>query len=144
MGSTTELTISIIMVVLFSIAIIGFSIGFASDTNADMSISDDPSVLSVYTSGKTDMSGLKGDAEDTSKSILDTTVEPGSDVMPSAAPFALTMSGLLGAFTNVLSLPVKYIFGGYGSPFGIFFTILGSVLLLLFILYAIKAWKGNP
>jgi len=144
MGSTTELTISITMIILFSIAIIGFSIGFANDTNADISVNDDPSVVSVYNTQKDSGSSLKDISEDTSKSILDTTVEPGSDVMPSAAPFALTISGLLGSFSNIISLPIKYIFGGKGSPFGVFFTILGSILLILFILYAIKAWKGNP
>jgi hypothetical protein len=144
MGSQTELTISITMIVLFSVAIIGFSIGFAIDNKADMSVADDPSVLSVYTTQKNSMTQLKQDTEDTHQSILDTTVEPGSDVVPSAAPFAITISGLTGALKNIITLPVKYIFGGYGSPFGIFFTTLIAVIALLFILYLIKTWKGNP
>jgi len=144
MGSSTELIISISMIVLFSIAIVGFSIGFANDTNADISVSDSSDVSSVYTGAKSDMAQSKGEVEDTYQSILDTTVEPGSDVMPSAAPFAITIGGLTGALTNVISLPIKYIFGGFGSPFGIFFTTLSGIILLLFILYAIKAWKGNP
>ena len=144
MGSQTELTISITMIVLFSVAIIGFSIGFAIDNKADMSVADDPSVLSVYTTQKNSMTQLKQDTEDTHQSILDTTVEPGSDVVPSAAPFAITISGLTRALKNIITLPVKYIFGGYGSPFGIFFTTLIAVIALLFILYLIKTWKGNP
>jgi len=144
MGSQIELTVSIVMIVLFSIAIIGFAIGFASDNNADISVASSSDIDSVYTLQKDSMSSLKGDAEDTSKSILSTTVEAGSDVMPSAAPFALTMGGLLGAFKNVITLPITYIFGGFGSPFGIFFTTLTAVMLVMFILYAIKAWKGNP
>jgi len=144
MGSQTDLTISIVMIVLFSIAIIGFSIGFANDTNADLSVSDSSDVSSVYIGGKSGMAQTKQDVEDTHQSILDTTVEPGSDVVPSAAPFAITIGGLTGALKNVISLPVKYIFGGYGSPFGIFFTTLMLIVGFFFALYIYKTLKGNP
>jgi hypothetical protein len=144
MGSQTSLTISIVMIVLFSIAIIGFSIGFANDTSADLSVGDDSDVSSVYTGGEDYMEQTKTDTEDTHQSILDTTVEPGSDVVPSAAPFAITIRGLTNSLKNIISLPVKYIFGGFGSPFGIFFTSLMFVVSFLSILYLIKTWKGNP
>ena len=144
MGSQIQLTISITMIVLFSIAIIGFAIGFANDNSADISITNDPDVETIYNSQKGEMTQLKDDTEDTFQSILDTTVEPGSDVVPSAAPFAITLSGLTGSLKNIVSLPIKYIFGGWGSPFGIFFTTLFAIISLLFILYLIKTWKGNP
>ena len=144
MGSQTELTISIVFIVLFSIAVIGFSIGFAIDNDADISVNDSADVHTIYTGGASGISTLKTNVEDTHQSILDTTVEPGSDVVPSAAPFAITISGLTNSFKNIITLPVKYVFGGYGSPFGIFFTALMLGISFLFILYLIKTWKGNP
>jgi len=144
MSSQISLTISIIMITLFSIAIIGFSISFANDNDATMSVADDPEMSSLYTGTKTNLSQFKGESEDTYQSILETTVEPGSDVIPSAAPFAITISGLIGVFTNILTLPLRVIFGGWGSPFGIFFTVLISILSFMFILFLIKTWKGNP
>ena len=144
MGSTTEITISITMILLFSIAIMGFSIGFANDTDADISISDNADALTVYNSQLTKAGDLKDNSEDTYTSILDTTVEPGSDVVPSAAPFALTSGSLIDATKNIVTLPVKYIFGGYGSPFGIFFTMFIAVIVLLLILYSYKTLRGNP
>jgi hypothetical protein len=144
MGSQIQLTVSITMIVLFSIAIIGFSLGFANDTGAELSISDNTDISSVYTDSIESSSQLKSDSEGTTESILDTTVEPGSDVVPSAAPFAISIGGLRSALTNVISLPITYIFGGFGSPFGIFFTTLMAIIALLFILYLVKTWKGNP
>ena len=144
MGSQIELTISIVMVVLFSLAIIGFAIGFASDNNAAVSISDNPDVSSVYSSQESNMQQFKSESEDTYQSILDTTVEPGSDVVPSAAPFAITRGSLLNTLGNMVTLPINYIFGGWGSQFGIFFTTLLAVISFMFILYLIKTWKGNP
>jgi len=144
MGSQISLTVSITMIVLFSIAVIGFSIGFANDTNAEISVSSNSDINRVYGSQKEDISQFKDEAEDTYQSILDTTVEPGSDVVPSAAPFAITRGSLTGALKNIIFLPVTYIFGGFGSPFGIFVTTLLAVISFLFILYLIKTWKGNP
>ena len=48
MGSQISLTISITMIVLFSIAIFGFAIGFGNDNNAIMNIGTDPTVSSTY------------------------------------------------------------------------------------------------
>lgn len=144
MGSQIELTISITFIVLFSIAIIGFSIGFANDNSADVSIASSTDVNNIYNLQKSNLSQFKSESEDTYQSILDTTIEPGSDVVPSAGPFAITMGSLLGSLKNMITLPVKYIFGGYGSPFGIFFTTLIAVIGFILVLYLIKTWKGNP
>lgn len=143
-NSQITLTISIVMIVLFSIAIFGFSIGFANDNNAAISIADDPDALTVYNNQGSNMSGFKTEVEETSQSILETTVGEGSDVVPSAAPFALTRGSLTSSLKNIGLLPIKVIFGGLGSPFGIFFTTFFSIIILLFILYVIKTWRGNP
>jgi len=59
MGSQTSLTISIVMIALFGMAIMGFAINFASDNNANMSISDSSEVSSVYSSQSGNLSSLK-------------------------------------------------------------------------------------
>lgn len=144
MGSQTSLTISIVMVALFTLAIMGFAIIFATDNDASMSIADSSEVSAIYSSQSGNLSSFKTESESTFTSILDTTVEPGSNVIPSSAPFSLTSGSLLGTAKNVITLPITYIFGGWSSPFAIFFTTLLSIVSLLFILYIIKTWKGNP
>ena len=143
MGSQITLTLSLIMIALFSIAIIGFAVGFANDTGAAVSVSDDSEVNSFYEDTRTSASNIKDTSEGTYASIIDTTVEPGSDVAQSAAPFAVSVTNVVGVGKNVILVPYKKIFGS-GSGFGIFFTIFGGVILFLFGLYLYKTLRGNP
>jgi len=143
MSSQITTTVSIVMVILFSIAIIGFSIGFATDNDAVMSIADDAELSSFNTDTRTDMTTFQTDANDTYQSIIETTVEPGSDVVQSSAPFALTVGNFVGVFKNVVMLPYKKIFGS-GDGFGIFFTTFLAFLVFIIGLLIYKTWKGNP
>jgi len=145
MGSQITLTISVIMVVLFSTAIIGFAINFADDTDASMSISDSSEVSSIYyTTGTGNITAFKDQTVNTYGSLLNTTVEPGSDVIPSSAPFSLISGSFLGSIKNVVTIPIVYIFGGWTSDFAIFFTAFLTIVSFMFILYVVKSWKGNP
>ena len=143
MSSQITTTVSIVMVILFSIAIIGFSIGFATDNDAVMSIADDAELSSFNTDTRTDMTTFQTDANDTYQSIIETTVEPGSNVVQSSAPFALTVGNFVGVFKNVVMLPYKKIFGS-GDGFGIFFTTFLAFLVFIIGLLIYKTWKGNP
>jgi len=143
MGSQITLTLSLIMIALFSIAIIGFAVGFANDTGAAVSVTQDSEVSSFYADTRTSASNIKDTSEGTYASIIDTTVEPGSDVVQSAAPFAVSVTNVVGVGKNVILVPYKKIFGS-GSGFGIFFTIFGGVILFLFGLYLYKTLRGNP
>ena len=143
MGGQISTTVSIIMVILFSIALIGFCVGFAVDNNAVMSIADDDDIATFYTNTKSNAATFSTDSNDTYASIIKTTVEPGSDMIQSSAPFTLTTKNFVGVFKNVLTLPFKKIFGG-GENFGIFFTTFGAILGFILFLLVIKTWKGNP
>lgn len=143
MAGQINLTLSIVMIALFSIAIIGFCVGFANDNDAYMSVADDPNVSSLQTNLKVGTDTFKDDSSGTVTSLLESTVEPGSDVIQSTGPFAITASNLMGTLTNVVFLPYHTIFGT-GVGFGIFFTTLGVFISFMFILFIIKTWKGNP
>ena len=143
-GSQITLTLSIAMIVLFSIAIIGFAIGFGLDTDADIKATDDSDISTIYSGSKSDLNSFKDSSDGTYQSILDTTVEPGSDVVQSAAPFALTPKGLVSVLTRIISLPKRVIFGGDSSPFVIFFTIFFAAIGFIFALLLYKTLRGNP
>ena len=65
MAGQITLTMSLIFIALFSIAIFGFAIGFANDTGAVMSISDDPEISKFYSNTRTNLSTFKDKAEGT-------------------------------------------------------------------------------
>jgi len=141
--SYIALTASLIMIALFSIAIIAFSISFANDNSAVISIVDDPELSELSTDTSSGISTFKDEAEGTYSSILETTVEPGSDVIQSAGPFAITVGNIVGITKNIVYLPYKKIFGS-GSGFGIFFTTFIAILTLVVGLLIYKTLRGNP
>lgn len=141
--SQITLTVSIVFIALFSVAIIGFAIGFANDNSSSVSIVDDPELSSFYTNTQDNLSTFKSDSEGTYSSILETTVEPGSDVAQSTGPFAITPGNIIGVAKNIIYLPYKKIFGS-GSGFGIFFTAFAGFLVFIFGLLLYKTLKGNP
>ena len=145
MTSQTQitLTVSLVMIVLFTIAIIGFSIGFASDNDAVINIADDPELSSFYTEAKGDLSDYKTDSEETYSSILKTTIEPGSDVAQSSGSFAITAGNVLGVIKNIVYLPYQKIFGS-GEGFGVFITTFIAMLVFIIGLLIYKSLKGNP
>ncbi len=141
--STITLTISLVMVALFTIAIISFSVGFANDNSAVINIADDPELSALSTETTTGLSDFKDDSEGTYSSILETTIEPGSDVAQSTGPFAITAGNIIGVTKNIIYLPYKKIFGS-GSGFGIFFTTFMGFLVLIIGLLMYKTLRGNP
>ena len=138
-----QLTISLIMIGLFSIAIIGFGLQFAVDNNAPINIANDPEISTFNIQAKGNVTGFKDDSEGGYQSILDTTIESGSSVATGTGPFAVTPTNAIGTVTNVLQLAYTKIFGT-GAGFGIFLTSLISVLLFMMGLFIYKTLRGLP
>lgn len=138
-----KLTAALLMIGLFSIAVLTFAINFAGDNSAAVDISDDPEMNSLYSQSKSNVSGFNKDAEDTYESIIDTTVEPGSQTAPSTGPFAVTPLNAIGIVQNIMETGYKKIFGT-GSGFGIFLTALIGMLVFMIGLYLYKTLRGLP
>lgn len=138
-----KLTISLVMIGLFTIAILGFAINFAIDNDASISINQDSEVSDLYSKSQGNISGFSDDSEDTYQSILETTIEEGGSTAPSTAPFALTTRNALGTTKNIVQVGYQKIFGT-GAGFGIFITTFIGLLTVIFGLYIYKTLKGNP
>ena len=138
-----SLTISLIMIGLFTIAIIGFATHFADDNDSAVSIADDPSLMNLYTNSEGNVSGFGSGAQDTYTSILETTIEPGSDSPQSAGPFAITSTNTLSTTINILKVGYTKIFGT-GAGFGVFLTTFVGIIAFIFGMYIYKTLRGNP
>jgi len=138
-----QLTISLILIGLFTIAIIGFAINFAIDNSAPISLSDDPELSGLYTDSNQNLSDFNDKTGDQYSSIINTTINPGSDVPQSAAPFAITPLSAIGVVVNIMQVAYTKIFGT-GSGFGIFVTALIAVIVFMIGLYVYKTLRGLP
>jgi len=142
-NSTSTLVVSLTMIILFTIAILGFAIGFANDNDAEVRIDQNANISSmdIFTRGGLD--SFQKEGQKTYASIVNTTIESGSDVIKSPRIFTITWLNIIGTFTNIISVMYLSIFGS-GGTFGIFLTTLLTIIGFLFTLYIIKAWRGNP
>ena len=144
MGHThITLSVSLIMIALFSIAIIGFAIGFANDNSAEVSITQDAEITSFYSDTSGNINQFNPDSQGTYDSISETTVGEQSGVAQGTKPFAITTGNLIDVGKNMFMVPYKIIFGS-GDGFGIFFTTLGVIITFMFGLLLYKALRGNP
>ena len=129
---------------IFALALIGFAMNFAIDNDASFSIVDDTEI-SKLSSDLQDTSFNK-DAEDTYKSIIETTIDPGSQTAQSVGPFAVTLSNPLGPLTgvkNILQVGYVKIFGSK-QGFGIFLSLFIGLLIFGGGLLLYKALRGFP
>jgi len=140
---TIKLAGSLIMIGLFTMAVLGFAISFASDNNSAVSISDDAEMVSLYSKTKNNVSAFQDDAENTYKSIIDSTVEPGAGTTTSTGPFSVTPVNMVGTVKNILTVGYVKIFGT-GGGFGIFLSSLVAFIVFIFGLYAYKTLRGLP
>jgi len=142
-NSTITMITSIAMIILFTVAILGFSIGFANDNSAAVRIDDDSDINSLYGDTQASTNLFKNETEDTYSSIVNTTIESGSDVIKSPAAFTLTWKNLFATFGTILNVVFLVVFGG-NKTFAIFITSFITIIGFMFTLYLIKAWRGSP
>ena len=138
-----RLLLTLVLIGLFSIAVIGYAINFASDNNAPIDISDDAEFSALNTQLQGNMSNFGEAGEDTYSSIINTTIEPEGQVFQSSAPFSITPLSAIGVVTSILYVSYQKIFGT-GTGFGIFVTTFIGVIVFMIGLYIYKTLRGNP
>ena len=141
-----QVIISMILIGLFTIAIVGFAINFASDNSSSISVSDDPEMSSMYSNANSNISEFgnkNAGAQKQYDSILNTTIAPGSSEPQSAAPFAITPTSAFGVVKSIIYLPYQKVFGT-GKGFGVFFTTFITILVFVVGLLIYKALRGIP
>ena len=136
-----QLTISMVLIGLFSIAIIGFAVNFASDNSTSISLSDDDLMSSLDTNIQSDINTLPSSAESTYQSIVESSIDEG-ETTPSGGQFTITPVNSLSVVKNIIEVGYIKIFGS-GSGFGIFLSSFIAILSILFGFYVWKAWAGR-
>ena len=139
-----QLTVALVMIGLFTVALIGFAMNFASDNDAVVDLADDPELSSLYTRAEGNLSGFDEGAESSYASIVETTIDPAGQTTAAGGQFAITPVNVIGIVKNIIKVGYIKIFGT-GSGFGIFLTTCLGLLVFIIGLYIWKTWAGrNP
>lgn len=137
-----QLITSLILIGLFSVAVIGFGLGFANDNNAPVSIANDPEITRLYDQTGGNLSGFDSSSEGQYQSIIQTTTTSGGTA-PTSGPFAVTPFNAIGVAKNIMKIGYVKIFGT-GSGFGIFLTTFIGLIVFMLGLYVYKTLRGAP
>jgi hypothetical protein len=136
-----SLTTSLILIGLFTIAVIGFALNFASDNSAAISIANDPELTLLNTRVTGNTTNFTSTSNDTYYSILGSEIK-GTDTTSTGTQFALTPINAVATVKNILEVGYIKIFGS-GSGFSLFLTTFIGLLTFMIGLYIWKTWKGG-
>jgi hypothetical protein len=140
---TIQLSIAAVMLILFSISIVTFGVSFANNNNVSTSINNDSSIRTFSSNSYGNLSNLKNQQQSEYASIVNTTIQEGSDSPKTMGAFTITDSSTLSVTKNVISIIQEKIFGNDPAFGYIFSTILGLMVFLIG-LYVYKTIRGMP
>lgn len=138
-----QLSGSILLIATFSIILIAFAISFAENNSTTVNIINDSEVASFYSSAQSNVSGLKSDYSTSYSSIVNTTIQEGSDSPKSMGSFTVNDKSNVQIAEGTLRLAYKKIFGSDES-FGFVLAAFLGFFLLTVALYVYKTIRGNP
>ena len=138
-----QLISALVLIALFSIALLSYAVNFATDNNAAIDISDDPEIALLKSNAEGNLTGFNSNAESQYQSIVETTIAPGSSSAQSVGPFAVTPVNALGTTKNIMEVGYIKIFGT-GSGFGVFLGSLVALIVFMLGLYLYKTLRGFP
>lgn len=137
-------TIGLVLIGLFAIAIIGFTINFAIDNEAAVDISDDAQMANLFTETSGNISGFDSASESTYTSIINSSIAQEGFTTQSAGQFAITPTNVISVTKNILRAGYVKIFGS-GTGFGVFVTTFIGLMVFITGLLIWKTWAGrNP
>ena len=129
----------VLLLVVFTIAIISYTTNYAVDNSANINLVDDPLFVNLNTSLQSEMVTFRTDINDSSSASTKSTVEAGSDTLKSPSVFQ-NIGSSVRALNSVLELIRVKVFGG-NPAFYIVISTLTTFFVLVIILYAWKALK---
>jgi hypothetical protein len=140
MGQINFIT-SLVLIGLFTIALLGFALNFASDTGADISLANDAQIMAMSQGVTANTTAFTSSSNQTYYNIVGATVTTG-DTTPSGQQFALTPINAIGTVRNIVLVGYHKIFGT-DSGFEIFILTFIAMLTFIIGLYIWKTWKGG-
>jgi hypothetical protein len=143
MGEIKFIT-GLVMLALFTIAVISYSVGFGLDNDAVININQDAEVNAMNVSMDTSMNDFRRDTDNASLGFFSTSLNAGDDTTRSGGQFKLGFKSLKDSLGSITSATKNTLFGG--SPyFAVVLTTLVSLMIYIGFRYIWKTWKGgNP
>ncbi len=129
-------------VAIFAIAIISYSLGFAVDNNAAVSISQDTGLNAVSATAKSGLSDFKTSSDTSTDILFGSSIASGDDNVEGGGQFKTGPLDIISTLTGIVRSANKTLFGE-GNEFAVIFTTILTFIGFISSLYIWKAWKGG-
>lgn len=137
-------TATIMMVALFTIAILTFAVNFGIDNDSSINIADDGDYSSIRSRLSDDVEVFYENVNVSNNAFQTSTISSQTEASEGGTQFKVTPTTSLSMAKRGITAGWTKIFGS-GNEFSVVFTALISMLGFLMALYAYKAWVGrNP
>ena len=137
-------SISLMMVAIFSIAIITFAINFAGDNSSEVSLADDSDFASTSNAIGNDVVTFYEGVNTSNTAFQESTISSQTESSEGGTQFKVTPPVSVKQVTKVIDVGWSKIFGSDSEFRNVFLSITG-ILVFIMGLYAYKAWAGrNP
>ena len=140
----TKLMGGIMLTVLFSVAILGYMIGFATDNNPVISLADDPELASLQTDSVDDVKQISVETNSSIEALYQSKISASDETTETGGQIKGGVVGAYGSLKTITEVGFKKIFGS-DTGFGIVLTGLLAFFGFLMAAYVWKYWAGkNP
>lgn len=138
-----KLITSLVLVGLFTLAVIIFATNFAIDNEvpADLRLSGDSDIIALKTGVQGNVSSFTDNSNDTYYSIKGTEITTG-DTSPTGSSFILTPLSAISTVRTILNVGYIRLFGS-DENFSIFITSFVALLTFAMALFIWQVWKGG-
>jgi len=145
MAGLQQWVVGLIVLGMFSIALVAYAISFAESNDAEIDISADPQILELQTGvvgNLSEFSGSGGSGESTFNLIGNSSVASGSQTTTTAGALISAPLTAIAVIKNIFLIGYVKIFGS-GGGFGIFLGVVIGLFLVISGFLVWKAWVGG-
>lgn len=136
-----KLLASLMMIALFSMAIVGYVINYSNDNDAIVNLGDEDDFSTFTTEIQSEVIDLKDEVNSSSEAISDADISDASGTIGRPAIFE-TMGTFPSIVKSIFNLSTKYL--GDNPIITYAFTLVSIFIAISIVLYFWKTFKGNP
>ena len=139
-----KFAVSIVLIALFTIAVVGYAINFGNENDSAVKLSDDSTMNTLTSNMKSHLDVGIEDLNSSSQGFFTSIISSGDETTETGSSFKLGFSNMAKSVKAVFETINQKLLGG-NSYLGYFITALGGILAFIGLVYIWKTWKGgNP
>ncbi|KYK20691.1 hypothetical protein AYK24_09880 [Thermoplasmatales archaeon SG8-52-4] len=138
---------SMVMLFIFAIAVITYSVNFANDNRVYVDMGDDAQLSTVQSNLQSDVQTFTSESNSSLQALYESSIESGDETTATGGMFKGGVLGIFGSMKTIFGFVNDKIFGGEqgNSGLGAILTIVITFMGITLALYIWKTWAGkNP